>query len=179
VSATSDDLHRDDPAPAAPLPILSPRRPRIRASTIAVAFLVVAATAGLALWVAVPGRGSPSWIVVPLLWIGGPWYVWARVGESNSPAPLKAVKLISGVLVTLIAPFVLCDSPSEPSVLAYFRQYGWRGAGDLGRVGLAGTATLLVVFALADVADMILRLRRRRTNPAAGDMSARASTTTT
>ena len=141
-----------------------PRPQRLCGSVLALLFIVVTTAAALALHIVSPGTVTLGVFAIPFLWVGGGWYVFARVTESRSPDAVKAFKLLGGVLGILLAPFVICDSPTDASVLTYFLRYGWHSGrvGDFGRFGLGALAALLLIFALADVVDLMLRWRRWR-----------------
>jgi hypothetical protein len=142
-------------------------RPRPRGlpdSTKAFVFLCLVSAIGLSLRYANIGKVSLGVIAVPFLWFGAAWYVCVRIEESRSPEVLKAFKAFAGMLATLLAPFILCNPPTDNSIASYFLRYGWHGrqTGDLGRFLLASLGGLLLLFTIADVADWIVRWRRRR-----------------
>ena len=105
-------------------------------------------------------------MVVPVLWVGSAWYAFARITASRSPLALKAFKLIAALPAALIAPIVLCPLTGDQAVINYFMQYGWHHwpLGDTGfaQFALASFGVSIVLFALADMADWIVRWRRWR-----------------
>lgn len=142
---------------------LYPRRRPLAASIKAFLLVVLASTIGIVLWMLIPGKGSSCYFVVPFIWGGAAWYVGARAAESSSPTPIRIVKGWMAVLAVLLSPFLLCHSPTAPSLLTYAFTYGWhsRHVGDYGRISFAALGFLLAMFATADWIDWVLWPRRR------------------
>jgi hypothetical protein len=143
-----------------------PRRRHLSQQAIALNFLCLAAVVGLVL-LALTRRPSPApQMVVPILWVGSAWYVFARIMASRSPNVLKAFKLLAALPAALIAPLVLCPLPGDQAVINYFMQYGWHhwplGDTAFAHFALASFGIFTALFALADVADWIVRWRRWR-----------------
>jgi hypothetical protein len=140
-----------------------PRRQRVTASVKAFALVAIATVVGLALYTLFPGKTSPCVYAIPFIWTGAAWYVGARVAESKSPLMLKVMKGSAAVVAVLLSPFLLCHSPTAPSTLSYLVNYGWksRAVSDDERIGVVFLVGSLSLFALGNLADLLIWRNRR------------------
>jgi hypothetical protein len=98
-------------------------------------------------------------LAIPPIWLAGMWYVAARAYGSRAAPGVKFIKAIVAVSIMAMTPFIWCTYPNP---LTYAVVYRWNDKLVFGNASSLLYGLLLLLFAAADMADMLLRWRNKR-----------------
>ena len=132
------------------------RVPRVRIPACAALLVALSGAAGVAVswW----DRGLGSCFTIPLF-VGACGYVIARVLESESPAPIKAARIILSLAALVLACALACWNES---VFAYASVYDWTSGQAFGHPNCVTLAAVLALLAIVDVVEFARRKRQMR-----------------